>query len=29
MDYLLTALYNAPITINQYYQAEVQHDFGA
>ncbi len=27
--YLLTALYNAPITINQYYQAEVQHDFGA
>lgn len=27
--YLLTALYNAPITINQFYQAEVQHDFGA
>ena len=27
--YLLTALYNAPITISQYYQAEVQHDFGA
>lgn len=26
--YLLTALYNAPITINSYYQAEVQHDFG-
>jgi len=27
--YLLTALYNAPATINNYYQAEVQHDFGA
>lgn len=26
--YLLTALYNAPVTINSYYQAEVQHDFG-
>lgn len=26
--YLLTALYNAPATINHYYQAEVQHDFG-
>lgn len=26
--YLLTALYNAPVTINRYYQAEVQHDFG-
>ena len=26
--YLLTALYNAPATINNYYQAEVQHDFG-
>ncbi len=26
--YLLTALYNAPPTINHYYQAEVQHDFG-
>ena len=26
--YLLTALYNAPTTINNYYQAEVQHDFG-
>lgn len=25
--YLLTALYNAPATINHYYQAEVQHDF--
>ena len=27
--YLLTALYNAPVTISQYYRAEVQHDFGA
>lgn len=26
--YLLTALYNAPTTINNYYQAAVQHDFG-
>ena len=26
--YLLTALYNAPMTINNYYQAAVQHDFG-
>lgn len=26
--YLLTALYNAPATINSYYQAAVQHDFG-
>lgn len=26
--YLLTALYNAPITINSHYQAEVRHDFG-
>lgn len=26
--YLLTALYNAPITMSSYYQAEVQHDFG-
>lgn len=25
--YLLTALYNAPVTISNYYQAEVQHDF--
>lgn len=25
--YLLTALYNAPTTINHYYQAEVQHDW--
>lgn len=24
--YLLTALYNAPATINHYYQAAVQHD---
>lgn len=27
--YLLTALYNAPITIGQFYQTEIQHDFGA
>ena len=27
--YLLTALYNAPTTISQYYMAEVRHDFGA
>lgn len=26
--YLLTALYNAPTTINNYYQAAIQHDFG-
>lgn len=26
--YLLTALYNAPTTISNYYQAAVQHDFG-
>ena len=26
--YLLTALYNAPTTINNYCQAAVQHDFG-
>ena len=26
--YLLTALYNAPVTINSYYRAAVQHDFG-
>lgn len=26
--YLLTALYNAPITMGPYYQAAVQHDFG-
>lgn len=26
--YLLTALYNAPVTISNYYRAEVQHDFG-
>ena len=26
--YLLTALYNAPATINSYYKAAVQHDFG-
>ena len=25
--YLLTTLYNAPVTINSYYQAAVQHDF--
>lgn len=25
-SYLITALYNAPITINSYYQQEVQHD---
>lgn len=24
--YLLTILYNAPVTINHFYQAEVQHD---
>ncbi|WP_304432528.1 DUF6017 domain-containing protein [Acutalibacter muris] len=24
--YLLTSLYNAPTTIGQFYQAEVQHD---
>lgn len=26
--YMLTVLYNAPATINHYYQAEIQHDFG-
>lgn len=26
--YLLTALYNAPITIGPYYAAAVRHDFG-
>lgn len=26
--YLLTALYNAPVTINSYYTAAVRHDFG-
>lgn len=26
--YLLTALYNAPVTIGPYYSAAVQHDFG-
>ena len=26
--YLLTALYNAPVTINSYYQAEVRRDWG-
>lgn len=25
--YLLTALYNAPVTINNHYRAEIQHDF--
>ena len=25
--YLLTTLYNAPVTINNYYQAAIQHDF--
>lgn len=28
-SYLLTALYNAPLTINNYYQAKVNHDFSA
>ena len=28
-SYLLTALYNAPLTINNYYQARVNHDFSA
>ena len=27
--YLLTALYNAPVTIGPYYSAAVRHDFGA
>ncbi len=27
--YLLTALYNAPTTINNYYQAAIQHDYGS
>ena len=26
--YLLTALYNAPVTIGPYYSAAVRHDFG-
>ena len=26
--YLLTSLYNAPVTMSPYYQAAVQHDFG-
>ena len=26
-SYLLTALFNAPATMTQYYQAEVRHDF--
>lgn len=26
--YLLTALYNAPVTINSYYTAAIRHDFG-
>ena len=26
--YLLTALYNAPVTMGQYYAAAVRHDFG-
>lgn len=26
--YLMTALYNAPVTISSYYQAAVRHDFG-
>ena len=26
--YLLTSLYNAPVTINSHYRAAVQHDFG-
>ena len=26
--YLLTALYNAPVTIDPYYSAAVRHDFG-
>ena len=25
--YLLTALYNAPVTIDNYYTAQVNHDF--
>ncbi len=25
--YLLTALYNAPVTMSNYYQAETRHDF--
>ena len=28
-SYLLTALYNAPLTINNYYQARVNYDFSA
>lgn len=27
--YLLTTLFNAPLTMNSYYQAEIQHDFGS
>ena len=27
--YLLTTLFNAPLTMNNHYQAEVQHDFGS
>jgi hypothetical protein len=26
-SYMITALYNAPATINHYYKAEVNHDF--
>ena len=26
--YLLTALYNAPVTMGPYYSAAVRHDFG-
>ena len=26
--YMLTSLYNAPVTMSPYYQAAVQHDFG-
>ncbi len=26
--YLLTALYNAPVTMGPYYSASVRHDFG-
>lgn len=28
-QYLLAALYNAPLTINNYYKSLVQHDFAA
>ena len=27
-SYLLTVLFNAPVTMNNYYEAEVRHDFG-